>query len=42
MRLVVDANVVLSALIADSKTREVIVTLEPNLTDFEDFNRARS
>jgi predicted nucleic acid-binding protein len=42
MRLVVDANVVLSALIADSKTREVIGTLEPNLTDFEDFNRARS
>jgi len=31
MRLVVDANVVISALIADSKTRELIVTLEPNL-----------
>ena len=31
MRLVVDANVVISALIADSKTRELIVTLEPDL-----------
>ncbi len=31
MTLVVDANVVMSALIADSKTRELIVTLEPNL-----------
>jgi len=31
MELVVDANVVISALIADSKTRELIVTLEPNL-----------
>jgi predicted nucleic acid-binding protein len=31
MKLVVDANVVISALIADSKTRELIVTLEPNL-----------
>jgi len=31
MKLVVDANVVLSALIADSKTRELIVTLEPDL-----------
>ena len=31
MRLVVDANVIISALIADSKTRELIVTLDPNL-----------
>ena len=31
MKLVVDANVVVSALIADSKTRELIVTLEPEL-----------
>lgn len=31
MRLVVDANVVISALVADSKTRELIVTLEPDL-----------
>jgi predicted nucleic acid-binding protein len=31
MRLVVDANVVISALIADSKTRELIVTLDPDL-----------
>ena len=31
MRPVVDANVVLSALIADSKTRELIVTLDPDL-----------
>ena len=31
MALVVDANVVISALIADSKTRELIVTLEPPL-----------
>jgi len=31
MELVVDANVVMSALIADAKTRELIVTLEPNL-----------
>lgn len=31
MKLVVDANVVMSALIADSKTRELIVTLEPDL-----------
>jgi predicted nucleic acid-binding protein len=29
MKLVIDANVVISALIADSKTRELIVTLEP-------------
>jgi predicted nucleic acid-binding protein len=29
--LVIDANVVISALIADSKTRELIVTLEPDL-----------
>jgi len=29
--LVVDANVVLSALIADGKTRELVVTLEPGL-----------
>lgn len=31
MELVVDANVVISALIADSKTRELIVTLEAEL-----------
>ena len=31
MKLVVDANVVISALIADSKTCELIVTLEPDL-----------
>ncbi|MES3516728.1 MAG: PIN domain-containing protein [Natronomonas sp.] len=31
MKLVVDANVAMSALIADSKTRECIVTLEPDL-----------
>jgi predicted nucleic acid-binding protein len=31
MKLFVDANVVISALIADSKTRELIVTLEPAL-----------
>ena len=31
MKLVVDANVVISALIADSKTRERIVLLEPDL-----------
>ena len=31
MKLVTDANVVISALIADSKTRELIVTLEPDL-----------
>jgi len=31
MRLVVDANVLLSALIADAKTRELLVTLEPDL-----------
>ncbi|AXG10579.1 PIN domain-containing protein [Haloplanus rubicundus] len=31
MRLVVDANVVVSALVADSKTRERIVTLDPDL-----------
>ena len=31
MKLVVDAKVVISALIADSKTRELIVTLEPDL-----------
>ncbi|MFB6125270.1 MAG: PIN domain-containing protein [Halanaeroarchaeum sp.] len=31
MQLVIDANVVISALIADSKSRELIVTLEPNL-----------
>jgi predicted nucleic acid-binding protein len=31
MKLVVDANVVISALITDSKTRELIVTLEPDL-----------
>lgn len=31
MKLVVDANVVISALIADSKTRELVVTLEADL-----------
>ena len=31
MTLIIDANVVISALIADSKTRELIVTLEPDL-----------
>ncbi|GGJ13488.1 hypothetical protein GCM10008995_24200 [Halobellus salinus] len=31
MKLVIDANVVISALITDSKTREHIVTLEPDL-----------
>jgi len=31
MKLVVDANVVISALIADSKARELVVTLEPDL-----------
>ncbi|MFB6082187.1 MAG: PIN domain-containing protein [Halanaeroarchaeum sp.] len=31
MKLVIDANVVISALISDSKTRELIVTLEPDL-----------
>jgi predicted nucleic acid-binding protein len=31
MKLVIDVNVVISALIADSKTRELIVTLEPDL-----------
>ena len=31
MKLVVDANVVISALIANSKTRELIVTLELEL-----------
>jgi predicted nucleic acid-binding protein len=31
MELVIDANVVISALIADSKTRELTVTLEPDL-----------
>lgn len=31
MKLVIDANVFISALIADSKTRELIVTLEPDL-----------
>ncbi|QGX93938.1 PIN domain-containing protein [Haloplanus rallus] len=31
MKLVVDANVVISALVADSKTRELIVTLDPDL-----------
>ena len=31
MKLVIDANVVISALIADSKSRELIVTLEPDL-----------
>jgi len=31
VKLVVDANVVISALIADSKTRELVVMLEPEL-----------
>lgn len=31
MELVVDANVLISALVADSKTRELVVTLEPDL-----------
>ena len=31
MKLVIDANVVISTLIAESKTRELIVTLEPDL-----------
>jgi predicted nucleic acid-binding protein len=31
MKLVVDANVVISALIADGETRELLVTLEPTL-----------
>ena len=31
MKLVVDANIVISALIADSKTRELVVMIEPNL-----------
>ncbi|UWG47548.1 PIN domain containing protein [Halanaeroarchaeum sp. HSR-CO] len=31
MKLVVDANVVITALIADSKSRELVVTLEPDL-----------
>lgn len=31
MKLVIDANVVISALIADSKTRELIVTIKPDL-----------
>lgn len=31
MKLIVDANVLLSALIADSTTRELVVTLEPAL-----------
>lgn len=31
MKLVVDANVVMSALIADSITRKLLVTLEPDL-----------
>ena len=31
MKRVIDANVVISALIADSKTRELVVTLEPDL-----------
>ncbi len=34
MKLVIDANVVISALIADSKTRELVVTLEPDLSTF--------
>jgi predicted nucleic acid-binding protein len=31
MKLVIDANVVISALVADSTTRELIVTLDPDL-----------
>ena len=31
MKLVIDANIVISALVADSKTRELIVTLKPDL-----------
>lgn len=31
MKLVVDANVLMSALISNSKTRELVVTLEPDL-----------
>lgn len=31
MALVVDANVVISSLVADSKTRELVVTLDPSL-----------
>lgn len=31
MQLVVDANVLISALVADSRTRELLVTLEPDL-----------
>ena len=31
MKLVIGADVVISALIADSKTRELIVTLNPEL-----------
>ena len=31
MKLVIDANVVISALIADSKTRELIITLKSDL-----------
>ena len=31
MKQVIDANVVISALIADSKTRELVVTIEPDL-----------
>ena len=31
MKLVIDANVVISALIADSKTRELIITLDSEL-----------
>lgn len=31
MELVVDANVVISALIAESKTRELLVTIDPRL-----------
>jgi len=31
MKPVIDANVVISALIADSKTRELVVTIEPDL-----------
>ena len=31
MKLVIDANAAVSALVADSKTRELVVTLEPDL-----------
>ena len=42
MTLVVDANVVISALVADSKTRERVVTLEPNLRPRERGSHRRT